>query len=97
MELIAEEFSKLTGFEIEKKLIKKIKYTKPQYKVRNRKKNIENSFIINNDLKEKYKDSSILLIDDITTSGATIETLTDILLESGINDITALVIAKAGN
>lgn len=97
MELIAEEFSKLTGFEIEKKLIKKIKYTKPQYKARNRKKNIENSFIINNDLKEKYKDASVLLIDDITTSGATIETLTDILLESGINDITVLVIAKAGN
>lgn len=96
-ELIAQEFSKLANFEIEKKLIKKIKYTKPQYKAKNRKKNIEGSFAINKDLAEKYKNSPILLIDDITTSGATIETLIDILKENAINDITVLVVAKAGN
>ena len=97
MELIAKEFQKLTDFEIEKNLIKKIKYTKPQYKARNRKKNIEGSFVVNNNLIQKYKNSSVLLLDDITTSGATIENITDILLEAGISDITCLVIAKAGN
>ena len=97
MELIAKEFQKLTDFEIEKNLIKKIKYTKPQYKVRNRKKNIEGSFAVNKNLIQKYKNSSVLLLDDITTSGATIENITDILLEAGISDITCLVIAKAGN
>ena len=96
MELIAKEFARLTNFKLEKKLIKKTKYTKPQYTSKNRKKNIENSYIVNKKLIQKYKNSPILILDDITTSGATIETLVDILISAGIEDITSLVIAKAG-
>ena len=96
MDILAEEFSKLTNYKIEKKLIKKIKYTKPQYKSHNRKKNIQDSFEINRDLIEQYKNVPILLMDDITTSGATVETIIDILLNNGIKDITCLVAAKAG-
>lgn len=96
MELIAKEFSRLTNFKLEKNLIKKIKYTKPQYASKNRKKNIENSFIVNKKLTKKYKNSSILILDDITTTGATIETLIDILISEGMEDITSLVVAKAG-
>lgn len=96
MDLIAKEFSKLTNFKINNKLIKKIKSTKPQYQAKNRHLNIKNSFAINEKYINKLKDKNILLIDDITTSGATLEELINVLLDSKINKITCLVIAKAG-
>lgn len=96
MFLIAKTFSKLTNFEINKNLIKKTKYTKPQYQAKNRHKNIKNSFEINKKDIEKYKNKNILLIDDITTSGATLEEIINCLLDSGIKNITCLTISKAG-
>ncbi len=96
IELIAKKFSDLANLKIEKNLIKKIKYTKPQYTAKNRKKNIEDSFVVNEKLIKKYKNSSILVVDDILTTGATLETLIDILLLKGIEDITCLTVAKAG-
>lgn len=94
MFLIAKEFSKNTNFKIETKLIKKIKYTKPQYNAKDRHKNIEGSFLINKKLIEKYKDKNILLIDDITTTGATLEEIINCLFKKGINNITCLTISK---
>lgn len=96
MFLIAKEFSKLTGFNINKDLIKKIKPTKPQYKTKNRHLNIKGSFAINKKYIEFLKDKKLLLIDDITTSGATLEELINILLEAGLKNITCLVVSKAG-
>ena len=94
MYLIVKEFSKLTNFEINKKLIKKIKYTKPQYKAKNRHKNIKNSFKINEKEIKNIKNKTILLIDDITTSGATLEEIINLLLKYNINEIICLTIAK---
>ena len=96
MFLIAKEFSKLTGFKINKNLIKKTKSTKPQYKAKNRHLNIKNSFSINKKYIEELKGKNLLLIDDITTSGATLEELINILLEANLKNITCLVISKAG-
>lgn len=92
MELIALEFSKLTGLRVEKDLIKKVKYTLPQYKAKNRKKNIKGSFKINPILN---KDKNILLLDDITTSGATLEEIINLLKDEGYENITCLVLSKA--
>ncbi len=94
MFLIAKEFSKLTNIEINNKIIKKIKYTKPQYKAKNRYKNIKGSFKINKNELKQIKNKTILLIDDITTSGATLEEIINILKENNINDIICLTIAK---
>ena len=94
--LIAKEFSKHTNFEIKKDIIKKTKYTKPQYKAKNRHKNIKDSFKINEKYIEYLKDKNILIIDDITTSGATLEELINCFLNVEIKNITYLVISKAG-
>ena len=94
MFLIAKHFSKLTGFEINKNLIKKIKPTKPQYKAKDRRKNIKGSFRINKKELLKLKDKKLLLIDDITTSGATLEEIINCFLELNFNNITCLTISK---
>ena len=93
--VITKEFCKLSNLDYKKDLIKKIKPTKPQYKAKNRHKNIENSFDINKKLIEKYKNKNILLIDDITTSGATLEEIINCLLNYGFKNITCLTISKA--
>ncbi len=95
--LIAKQFSNLSGYSLERNLIKKIKYTPAQYKAKNRFKNIKDSFKVNKKLVEKYKDKNILLIDDIITSGATIAEITDKLKEAGIKNIFCLTVSKTIN
>lgn len=94
MFLITKHFSKLTGFEVNKNLIKKIKPTKPQYKTKDRRKNIKGSFRINQKELLKLKDKKLLLIDDITTSGATLEEIINCFLELNFNNIICLTISK---
>jgi len=86
MELVAEEFSKLSGYICNFDLIKRIKDTKPQYKL-NRKQRLENlsgAFVVN---KEFYKGKTILILDDICTTGSTFEEMIQELVKSGINNI----------
>lgn len=86
MALVAEEFCKLSGYSMDTKLVKRIKDTKPQYKLNRtqRMENLSNAFKI--DISEKQA-GSILLIDDICTTGATFESIIQKLQKNGINDI----------
>ena len=75
-------------------IIKKTKETIPQSKIKNRKErleNIKNCFKITNS--EKAKGAYIILIDDVTTTGATIREVEKILKEAGAKKITAFTIA----
>lgn len=92
--LIALEFAKTAKIEIEKDVILKIKYTKPQYKARNRVNNIKGSFKINENKIDKIKDKNILLFDDITTSGATINEIINCFEKVKIKNIVCLTLSK---
>ena len=94
MFLIAKEFSKLTNFKVNHKLIKKIKYKKEKIKAKNKHKNNQNRFKINEKELKNINNETILLIDDITTSGATLEEIIRLLKEKNINNIICLTIAK---
>jgi len=86
MELVAEEFCRLSGFTPNYELIKRVKDTKPQYRLsrKERKKNLENAFEVN---KEKDLSLPVLLMDDICTTGSTFEEMISALKKEGINDI----------
>lgn len=92
MELVCEEFSKLTGFQYDFNLITRCKNTKPQYNLSRaeRLKNLQNAFIIN---KSDYNKTPILLLDDICTTGSTFEEIIKTLKNSGINEITCFATA----
>ena len=89
MELVCEEFSRLSGFECNFELIKRIKDTKPQYKLsRNeRLKNLNNAFEV---YKNQYKGKTVLILDDICTTGSTFEEMIKILKSNGIEKIVCL-------
>jgi len=87
MELVCEEFSKISGFSCKFDLIKRIKDTKPQYKL-NRKQRLENlskAFEVN---KDEISSKPILIFDDICTTGSTFEEMINVLKDAGIKDIT---------
>ncbi len=89
MTLVAEEFCKLTGYEMNLNLVKRIKDTKPQYRLNKaqRMENLAKAFIID---KSAYQKQKILLIDDICTTGSTFESIISELQKNGINDIVCL-------
>lgn len=90
MQLVAQEFSKLTGYEVKDDLIKRVKDTKPQYKLskKEREENLHNAFEC---VKENYNGEKLLIVDDILTTGSTMEEMAKTLQKSGLEDLTIFV------
>ena len=89
MELVAEEFCRLSEFSVNFELIKRVKDTKPQYKLsrQQRMENLANAFEVD---KERDLHLPILIIDDICTTGSTFEEMISALKKEGITDIVCL-------
>jgi ComF family protein len=90
MLLVAEEFAKLTNYQVCNSLITRIKDTKPQYKLtkKQREKNLHNAFACNT---QNYNQENILLIDDILTTGSTISEMIKTFHQHDIKNITVFV------
>lgn len=88
MELVAEEFSKLSGYDVNFKLIKRIKDTKPQYKLNKSQRilNLTKAFEV--DRAAFTPGKKLLIIDDICTTGSTFEEMIKEFNNAGICDIT---------
>ncbi len=89
MNLVGEEFCKLSGCTLNTDLIKRIKDTKPQYKLNKteRMENLSNAFTVN---EKNLLPMKILIIDDICTTGATFEEMIKEFHKHNIFDITCL-------
>ncbi|MSR71531.1 MAG: ComF family protein [Candidatus Taylorbacteria bacterium] len=91
-EILAENISKLISIPANNNLLKRIKLTKRQVEVNNRAlriNNPKNSF----DVTKSVKDMNIIIVDDVTTTGATINEARRILLKEGARDVRAITIA----
>ncbi|MFI3300051.1 MAG: phosphoribosyltransferase family protein [Candidatus Gastranaerophilales bacterium] len=88
MKLVAEEFCKLTTNTTNYELIKRIKDTKPQYRLskKERANNLNKAF----EVTPKYNNKKILIIDDICTTGSTFEEMIKEFKKHNITDITCL-------
>ena len=76
---------------VDEKNLKRRKNTKPQKELnhRERQKNMKNAFIV----RKKLKEENILLVDDIYTTGSTIEEAAKELKKAGAQNIFFLTIA----
>ncbi len=91
---IAKEFAEINGFILKNDILIKIKDTKPQFELKKnqRKSNVSGCFKV--DLKN-YHNETILLIDDIITTGATLNEAITTFQAAGINNIVCITVSKA--
>ena len=94
-EEITKELSKFLKIPLISDCLIKIKETKDQVELseEERKENVKNAFLVKN--KEKISGKNILLVDDVFTTGATMEEAARVLKESGAKKIIGVVVAKA--
>ncbi len=86
MELVASEFARLSGMEVNFELIKRIKDTKAQYNLKKHERieNLKSAFAVN---ENEFKQKRLLIIDDICTTGATFEEMIKAFRSKGIEEI----------
>ncbi len=92
---LAEELSKLTGIPVESSVLERAKNTLPQKLTdrRGRQINMKKAFIVR---KNVVKFRRIVLIDDIFTTGSTIDSAAFALKASGVSEVYFLTLSRAG-
>lgn len=92
---IAKEFSERINIPIDSKSLKRIRYTASQTKMtlEERKENIEGAFAVSK--KADVKGKRILLLDDVITTGSTIQECAKTLINAGANKVYAASVAIA--
>ena len=94
MELVAQEFIKLAGekYKLETNLIKRIKNTKPQYKLskKEREENLKDAFALCENY-QIFQNKKILIFDDIFTTGSTMQEMIKTFQNKNINDLYVLI------
>lgn len=93
-EILSKNISKELGVDIFSEL-KRIKNTPPQIDMadkKQRQENIKNAFLCGKSNKLKYKIA--ILIDDMVTTGSTLEECTKVLKKNGAKEVWALTIAR---
>lgn len=91
-QMITQELSRLTKIPMENHLVVRTKQTLPQRKLsdRQRQNNLKKSFkILQNDVKL----STIVIVDDIYTTGSTIDAIAEVLSEAGVKKIYYMALA----
>jgi ComF family protein len=93
--LIAEKLADILGCSYGDNVLVRSKYTAPQTKLdeAERRANIKNCFALAPGA-QSIKDRSILLVDDVITTGATVEECAKVLKRAGAREVYALAIAK---
>lgn len=90
-EILAEELGKRTGIPVAKRLLIRSKRTTPQKELDNRlrRKNIDHAFQVKNQIMTK----KVVLIDDIYTTGSTIDEAARTLKRAGVQEVGFLTIS----
>ncbi|MCP4394210.1 MAG: ComF family protein [Alphaproteobacteria bacterium] len=92
--LLANKIAEKTNKEISHTILIRKKRTLPQKQGREKRaQNVKNAFEVKN--RNNIKNKKILLIDDVITSGATINECSKELIKNGANNVFALSLARA--
>ncbi|MFH1032749.1 MAG: ComF family protein [Chloroflexota bacterium] len=92
--LLVKQLGKLTGLPVADNCLIRERHTSPQAKtltVDERRSNIANAFTCRND---KLKSKQVILIDDVSTSGATLDACASALKAAGAKSVWGLVLAR---
>ena len=95
-ELLAIDISKFLKIPVVCDVVARIKETLPQnkLKIEERFSNLENAFKINDKKVYLISDKNVIIIDDILTTGATVESMAQLLKKFGARNVFVLTISK---
>ncbi len=95
-ELIARGFCQITGYQLHNNLLIREKDTEAMFglNLSQRKQNISRAFKIGKDYQKIKKNQGILIIDDIYTTGTTVEEVKRILNEAKLNTIGVATVSR---
>lgn len=93
-ELLAKEFSRLSNLPYFSEVIYKLKYTKSQTRLSKelRRKNVDGTFVVKH--REKIHGKNVLLIDDVSTTGSTLNECAKVLKSNGAQKVFCLTLAR---
>jgi ComF family protein len=96
-DLLAESFCELTGFTLKRQGLERIKNTDPLFNLspRDRRQQMQDSFILGQDFRGKPPSQGVLLLDDIYTTGATVSAAIKTLNQAQIKVYGTVAIAIA--
>lgn len=92
--LLASEVGKCTGLPLIEDCLVRVKQVQPQVRatgVEERRRNVADAFVCRD---ERIKGKRIILIDDVCTSGATLESCATALKEGGAASVWGLTLAR---
>ncbi len=94
---ICKGISEVTGSEVFPKLLKRTRYTQSQTKLSmdERRENVSEAFAAHPSFASAVHDRTFLLVDDVITTGATIDACAKVLIEHGAKRVVAGSVALA--
>lgn len=98
-ELMARPLGKAWGLPLEAKVLYRRKSTPAMSGLNpiHRRENVAGAFVVERGKEEKIKEKSILLIDDVYTTGSTVDECSRVLLEAGAKEVFVLTLAAGAN
>jgi ComF family protein len=94
-ELLAQKMERELKWQVETAALKRVRRTRPQVGLNSseRHANVRGAFVTEPNLVQGRR---ILLIDDVHTTGATLDAAAEVLLAAGANSVSAYCLAGAG-
>ncbi len=94
-ELLARSFCRYTGYSLAAKSLKRIKATEAFFNLnlQERKEQIKDAFVIEKDLQRRHPSSSVLILDDIYTTGQTASEAARVMRKQGIDVVGIVTVA----
>jgi ComF family protein len=93
--LLGEIFSQRLNIPLDRRSLRRSRWTEPQVNLAavDRRMNVKGAFSIHDS--SLLKDRRILLVDDVLTTGSTVEECSRVLKASGVSDVTVITVARA--
>lgn len=95
--LLAKHVSTTLHMQLDFLSLRRVRYTLPQTGLgkEERRKNVKGAFMLENP--EVFKKKGVVLVDDVATTGNTLNECSRVLKKAGCKDIFCLVLARTGN
>jgi ComF family protein len=96
-ELIVCRMSSKLNIPVSTGILTRVKYTEPQVKMKSRSdrlKNMDDVFSVNTNAKKQLNNVTVILVDDVFTTGATMRSAAKVLKKAGISSVWAITMAR---